>query len=162
MKNLLCFSQYEFDKIMEDKGWNDNNIPEDCAFISIISPESSGFGEEHYFKQNHNNVINLEFEDIFDYKVEYSDSIIYGMNDKQAEELFNFIENNKGKNFYIHCSAGISRSQAVVRFILDYYNDNYDKTSLNPNNPCEFPNLHVLHLLRRCWLKKFIKENYEK
>ena len=50
-------------------------------------------------------------------------------------------EKNKDKNFFIHCSAGISRSQAFVLFIQNTYFE--QKFELNPTNPCISPNGHV-------------------
>lgn len=49
---------------------------------------------------------------------------------------------------YIHCAAGVSRSQGVVRYILDTYGDEYD-VKTNPNNPCLTPNVHVVLMLKR-------------
>ena len=49
---------------------------------------------------------------------------------------------------YIHCAAGVSRSQGVVRYILDTYGDEYD-IKTNPNNPCLTPNVHVVLMLKR-------------
>lgn len=135
---------------MASNGWDDNNLPNNAAFISILSPEEE-YGEEHYFKENHDNVINIRCSDI-DYYFYKAGGITYcGLSDEQAEELFNFIDRNQDKDFYIHCSAGISRSQGVVRFILDYY-DNFEE---NPNNPCLTPNSHITKLLTRCWINKY-------
>ena len=49
---------------------------------------------------------------------------------------------------YIHCAAGVSRSQGVVRYILDTYGDEYD-VKTNPNNPCLTPNVHIVLMLKR-------------
>lgn len=146
MKKVFCYSYCEFCKLMEDNGWNDNNLPTDIAFISIGSGRPKD-NEPHYFKENHDNVINLDFDDITDYTLEGWIGV-KGMSDEQAQELLEFIENNVGKHFYVHCSAGVSRSQAVCRFIVDTY-DEYCEESLRKDNPCLYPNVHVLSLLRR-------------
>ena len=65
--------------------------------------------------------------------------------------LVRFINNSilAGVNtFYIHCSAGLSRSQGVVRYILDTYGDMFD-IETNPDNPCLTPNYHVVRMLKR-------------
>lgn len=49
---------------------------------------------------------------------------------------------------YIHCAAGVSRSQGIVRYILDTYGDEYE-IKTNPNNPCLTPNVHVVLMLKR-------------
>ena len=49
---------------------------------------------------------------------------------------------------YIHCAAGVSRSQGVVRYILDTYGDEYD-IKTNPDNPCLTPNVHIVLMLKR-------------
>ena len=45
---------------------------------------------------------------------------------------------------------GVSRSQGVVRYILDTYGDEYD-IKTNPNNPCLTPNIHVVLMLKRAF-----------
>ena len=50
-------------------------------------------------------------------------------------------------NFYVHCAAGLSRSQAVVRYILDTYTDCLWKT--RAYNPCNYYNNHMLIMLKR-------------
>ncbi len=54
---------------------------------------------------------------------------------------------NGHDNFYVHCAAGISRSQAIVRYILDTYIDIHWKT--RKNNPCTYYNNHMLLMLKR-------------
>lgn len=159
---VWCESFEGFKSLMNKNNWNNETLPDDVAIISICEPNAKD--EYHIFKSK-DNVINLDFYDITDYnllyaygdditesEVKYANSI-KGLTDKQANELFNFIEHNIGKDFYIHCSAGVSRSQGVVRFILDCYSDIYNE--INSNNPCEFPNIHVVSLLKKRFRKKY-------
>ena len=62
-----------FDIVMSENNWNDENRPEDSAFISICClPEiKKGYLEavkketdEHWFKENHENVLNVDSDDI--------------------------------------------------------------------------------------------------
>ena len=72
--------------------------------------------------------------------------------------IVKFIEKHKGKNFYISCRAGKSRSQAVARYILDMYGEEYgynEKESCRKENPCKTPNINVLTKLKRTYYKKF-------
>ena len=52
---------------------------------------------------------------------------------------------------YIHCAVGASRSQGVVRYIVDTYKFTYD-IKLNPNNPNNTYNPHVLMMLKRAYM----------
>lgn len=130
---------YIFSKRLFDKFMSENGIitpPSDMAVVSIGEPTES----EHYFTDSEN-VLNIDFFDVNGYEVEG----IKGMDDSQAEVVFRFMENNIGKDFYIHCRAGVSRSQAVGRFLSDIYG--YEVVSVANNGA--FPNQHVLSLLKQ-------------
>ena len=66
-----------------------------------------------------------------------------------AEKCVKFIEENKDKHFFIHCSAGISRSQAFVKYIKNVYYENDFYT--NPDNPCLHPNGFVFQKLMHAY-----------
>ena len=57
---------------------------------------------------------------------------------------------------YVHCTAGASRSQGVVRYIVDTYGNDYD-IKLNPNNPNNTYNPHVVMMLKRAYTESFVK-----
>lgn len=158
-KNAFAYSHQDFDLYCEANGWNDDNVEEltDKAFISIISSEECQKyyleeDEVHWFKREHPNVINLEFDDITEDIVKDGHKFS-AMTEEQAKKIFDFIENNLGKNFSIHCRAGISRSGAVCSFILHMYDDIYiqhfsEMCRMRPNN-------HVFALLKRCYYEKY-------
>lgn len=158
MKKCWVYNNFDFNFLMAQNNWNDNNIPDNCAFISICEPnyQDEKLGLYHWFSKNRDNIINLDFYDIDSYKLSENESI-KGLSDKQAEELYQFIENNLGKDFYIHCAAGMSRSQGVAKYITDTYFDIYPKESLRIENPCEFPNLHVVSLLKHIYFNKHLQ-----
>lgn len=54
---------------------------------------------------------------------------------------------NGHDNFFVHCAAGLSRSQAIVRYILDIYND--VKWKIRETNPPLYPNNHMILILKR-------------
>ena len=124
-----------FDGTMEQNGWNDRNIPDDSAFISICSlPEiRRGYLEavkhetdEHWFKENHGNVLNIDFDDILEEKAETEYGTAYGMSDEDAAKVIEFIDNNREKqNWYIHCRSGKSRSVATGMFLKKYLKERY-------------------------------------
>ena len=82
---------------------------------------------------------------------EYCD-ILHVLDYDEAFTLVKWIDKRikKDNTIYIHCAAGISRSQGVVRYILDTYGDEYD-IKTNPNNPCLTPNIHVVLMLKRAY-----------
>lgn len=155
---LWCNGFQGFKKILETNNWNDSNLPDNAAFISICCTETDNSSyETHLLSDNHDNVINLDFDDINSYTLKeqfpdderVKDNPARGLNDEQGLQLVKFIENNIGKDIYVHCSAGVSRSQGVVKFILEYYNDYYKESDTNPDNPCKMPNQHVFDVLRK-------------
>ena len=155
---LWCNSFQGFKKILETNNWNDSNLPDNAAFISICCTETDNSSyETHLLSDNHDNVINLDFDDINGYTLKdqfpdddyVKDNPARGLNDEQGLQLVKFIENNIGKDIYVHCSAGVSRSQGVVKFILEYYNDYYKESDTNPDNPCKMHNQHVFDVLRK-------------
>lgn len=149
---LYCYSKNDFDEVCRLNSWDDNNIPEDCAFISICGTEDCQEyylkeSEPHYFKNCHHNVLNLNFDDIPKNTLKWKGITFYGLSLDQAEDIVNFVHNNLGKNFYIHCRAGKSRSQGVIRYILDSFPD-YDFEE-RPENPCTTPNYDVTSKLKQ-------------
>lgn len=164
----MCYSYGMFVRRIQSEGWTDGNLPDDWVFVSIgdYIPEER---EPHPLKSC-GSVLNLDFDDISGYRVweaitdyewdEVSKEIykdVYGMSVEQAGVLFEFLEKSIGKNVMVHCSAGLSRSQGVVRFLLDMYPDVYTEKDTNPNNPCMIPNLYVTSLLKR----EYYKKNYQ-
>ena len=90
-------------------------------------------------------------------------NMIHVMDYEEAFDLVNFIDKNikDHDTIYIHCAAGASRSQGVVRYILDTYGNDYELKT-NPNNPCITPNAHVCMMLKRAYRQLFnnIDEDY--
>lgn len=78
-----------------------------------------------------------------------SKSVIHAMDYEQADKIERFIEMCVEKNLhiYVHCAVGASRSQAVVRYVLDTYPDVHWMT--RQANPCLTPNIHVVRMLKR-------------
>lgn len=130
---------YIFSKRLFDNYMRENCISSptsDMAVVSIGEPTES----EHYF-QDSPQVLNIDFWDVNGYEV----NGIKGLTDEQAETIYNFIASNIGRNFYIHCRAGVSRSQAIGRFLSDIHG--YEVKSITQNGA--FPNQHVLSLLKK-------------
>lgn len=183
---LYCYSIEGFERVMKQLGYgrDDEKLLErdNIAVISICCTDTNPeeykglFAEEHYFhnKSDSSNVLNIEFDDLdpatwigpeFDPE-EASDRDFYYAPDtpnppraldwELSAKIVKFIVHNLGKDFYVHCSAGVSRSQAIARFILDAFswpgNGRYNYKT-RPENPPELPNQHVLRMLKRTYLK---------
>lgn len=140
MNKLYCFNRWAFENYCKEHGWDSDHIPENSAFISICGTHPvQEFvlqeGEYHYLDKG-DSVLNLDFDDINEaiVPIESTDSVAKGLDPLQAELAVRFIKDNLGKDFYIHCRAGHSRSQAFVRYILDMYDTLYD-FQIRPENP---------------------------
>lgn len=129
---IIVLPKIKFDREMEKNGWSDNNLPSDKAFISICCnpiikknylEDHKHKTDEHWFKHNHDNVLNVEFDDIFVPEFETNYGMAYGITDTVAKEIVDFAKKNKDKNeIYIHCMAGRSRSVGVGLALKEYFN----------------------------------------
>jgi hypothetical protein len=152
-KKLWCLDLLSFKNLCETNGW-DKEVPNDIAIISIIgSPQCRDDEEEHICHGD--NVLNLDFDDCspqafgldenvetYTYKSSNTrETTLQFITNEMAKKAVEFINRNIGKDFYIHCFAGVSRSQAFVSYILQNYPQINWET--NPQNPCEFPNYFV-------------------
>ena len=179
---LYCYSHKEFDELMRWLGWeNSPDIGNSTISISSKIDENP----KHWFYDVERN-INLDFNDMtpenwwdkdyydaaFDSFINYDEDLeddffnfnidnisLHAMNYKEAFKLVKFIDEaiKRGDNIYIHCSAGASRSQGVVRYILDTYYDIDWET--RKDNPCLTPNWHVVRMLKRSY--RYMIENGE-
>lgn len=131
-----------------------NNINLD---FDDISPEhwwQSWVDKKDYYDLAFDNYINNISDDIFfTFKTDMFNTQIdlHAMNYEEAFKLVQFIDERikAGDNIYVHCSAGASRSQGVVRYILDtYYDINWETRK---DNQCLTPNWHVVRMLKRVY-----------
>ena len=205
IRNILCYSHYDFDRIMEKNGWIDSP-PKGVSCISICSP-NEGDLSEHWFKNyivvglkdvKNFRVFNLDIDDISPFWFEnheskcYDDAldlynegrikqsnayfshlyisgtnrefvdIVHALDYEEAYNLVDWIDwrIKHDETIYIHCAVGASRSQGVVRYIVDTYGGEYD-IRLNPDNPNNTYNPHVVMMLKRAY-RKFYNNIYEK
>lgn len=173
-RKLLCYSESDFNKLMDAWKWKDGPAPG----TSIISIGSLNEKSVHRFESSLN-VFNLDVDDVgpvwWDEKgYTYDDaqddffnhadsmhSVMFNLDDgthimnfAEAEHLYMFIDLavKREDDIIVHCSAGISRSQAVVRYILDCYPDIQWHT--REANPCIAPNQHIVLMLKRVYRLK--------
>lgn len=114
---------------------------------NLFTNRYDGSEDIHQFSSR-NNVLNLDFDDINE-EVRHCDGgyIATNITKEQADEAVKFIEAHKDCDFYIHCNAGKSRSQAFVKYIMEQYPDIEWET--NPFNLCLYPNVYVSNMLKR-------------
>ena len=131
MGKIYVYPQSEFDKKVKAMGLDDSNVEQakNKAFISIIGTKEClkyylhDDTTKHYFEKNHANVLNLDFDDI-DEDVKWEGHDFKSLTMEQAFQTLDFLEENLKdgpKDIYIHCKAGISRSQAFAAFVYDAY-----------------------------------------
>ena len=207
IRNILCYSHVEFDKIMENNGWIET-LPKGVSCVSICSPNEGDLAE-HWFKNDWNSILedgetrnsrafNLDIDDLSPFWFENHESecydnalelfnngkvkesnryfnylhisgankewvdIVHALDYEEAYNLVDWIDwrIKHDETIYVHCAVGASRSQGVVRYIVDTYGGEYD-IRLNPNNPNNTYNPHVVMMLKRAY-RKFCNDIYKK
>jgi len=150
-------SKNRFDTIMEMNGLDDSNIEErdDFFLISIVDTDKWIDTKEPHFKENHENVLNLVFDDV-EHDGEPSptnwDEGTRAFTEKQAKEVFDFIQKHREKKACIvHCMAGISRSGAIGSFINGYCGGDWE--DFKRTNPQINPNARVHRMLNEAKYK---------
>ena len=111
--------------------FSENNV------ISIITPEhpATNFpNEEVPFSEKYkklDTVLVLKFHDT-DTQAD-DDVVLFNKND--AESIWQFVQKTKsnGRGYVVHCTAGLSRSQAVGYVLNEYFNG---KCGILPNEDC--------------------------
>jgi len=171
MMKIEVFSHYLFDENMRQMGLNNENVDNvNMAFISIIGTKEclTYYLDEgktiHYFNDGHENVLNLDFDDI-DCDVKYNGHLFKTMTMEQAEKTVNFIEKmieNGVEDIKVHCRAGYSRSRATAEFIFRYCKENgIDVEYEDRNNYTTLLNQGVLRRLNNAYWKKHKINGYE-
>lgn len=157
IRKIYCYSRSEFENICIQNGWKEDNVPLDKAFISICSTDDVKSAilkdsEPHYFKEDSDQVLNIDFDDIatpFEFLDEDGLKMAIGISLPQAIKIVRFVDKNIGsRDFLVHCRAGQSRSQAVVRYIIWMYGRLYEIETRKDNPPIT-PNPFVLHTLKK-------------
>ena len=161
-KAIKYFSAANFKSYMKSLGfmgydYNRNVITQDFiesqpfAIISIgnIEADEGNTDEALYLNgcNNHwipdcNNVLNIDFDDV-------AENEKGAFSELQIQEMLCFIEDNKDKEeWFIHCSAGISRSGAVASYLYEWFKSRGDDVVIFPKYP-ETPNYYVKSMLKK-------------
>ena len=151
-------SAADFKHTMKSNDLYDCNIEQrtDVAVISIAnSSEDSEPDDIFANRQRHRNVLNLIFDDVSASGTEplagSSDGDGYVIFDERmACEIAAFVDANKDVAVWIvHCSAGVSRSGAVSRWLKDRLEFKYGIEANNVDGRHAVPNAYVLEVLDR-------------
>lgn len=142
MKQIQAISKKLFDENFTDEKFKYYDY---ACFISILDVDNN----EHKFDLTIDNFLQVRMWDI--------EKDIYNKNDitykkpshTELEKIVKFVNKHKDKIcFIVHCSAGISRSGAVVTFIKEKFINEVDIDKFNKENKYIQPNLYVLKKLR--------------
>ncbi len=150
---VYVFNKRQFDQLMTDNFLSDGNVEErtDVMLISIVDTDQWIESKEPYFDKNHENVFNLQFDDV-EHDGQPSptnfDKGTKAFSEEQANNLFQFIKKNRDKaTCIVHCMAGISRSGAVGAFINGYCRGDWEE--FKRTNPQISPNARVESMLNK-------------
>lgn len=132
-----------------EAGFLNRNLSElfNHAFISILDPDN----EERFYSES-DNFLQVKMWDIDKRVVTDKDKVFELPSDEELTKIVDFCEKHKDKDFFVHCSAGISRSGAVAKYLNETYNftpeDMYfEFRQLYTNNPQIIPNIYIFKRL---------------
>lgn len=156
---VLVVSKPEFNNMMSAAEVSDNNVEEKLKKYALISiNDTFGPWSVSWFDKNHSNVLLLWFDDVERDGERSPTNKEPGraFNEDQVQSLIDFIDDNMDKDFIVHCTAGISRSGAVGRFINDILGGDKEKFLRTNSRIC--PNGRVSRMLNEYYWKKRFKE----
>lgn len=68
-----------------------------------------------------------------------------------AVKIFSFLEKHSGQDIMVHCAAGVSRSPACAKFMIDYLGYQMDELNSRENFFSQH-NTHIYYILKRAML----------
>lgn len=121
---------------------------EGTVVISIGSP-----GESYELKPGWDAILRIEFDDVVKIPLGMGQHNIIACSITHADIMHEFIEKHIEKDFLIHCSAGVSRSVAVGRFMREVHEADLHLHEIHTDEHC---NSRVLRALKdKYWRKQF-------
>ncbi len=122
--------------------WHENLSPENWAWISIGEPEIPDSVISNHILDKLPN-LKISFWDTTEIVHDVLGDAYFPPSEKDAVQIFHFIQENRGKNFIINCKAGISRSGAICKFL----EENFDYEWVSVKDKAR-PNSLLVELLK--------------
>jgi len=142
---IIALSKRVFDGSFSDDVFIERN---DCAFISILDVDNF----ESKYDINIDNFLQVRMWDIEEDCYDCNGKFYLKPSDDELIKIINFIDRHDDKTlFIVHCSAGVSRSGAVVTYIKDKFIDKMstlDRERFLRDNRNIQPNLYILNRLK--------------
>lgn len=142
---IIALSKRVFDGSFSDDVFMERN---DCAFISILDVDNF----ESKYDINIDNFLQVRMWDIEEDCYDCNGKFYLKPSDDELIKIINFIDRHDDKTlFIVHCSAGVSRSGAVVTYIKDKFIDKMstlDRERFLRDNRNIQPNLYILNRLK--------------
>ena len=148
IKTIKAISKAEFDYNFSDEKFKYYDY---AAFISILDCDNN----ESKYDESVSNFLQVKMWDIEDDVIKDNITIYTKPSDKELKRIVDFIEIHKDKQiFIIHCSAGISRSGAVARYLLYRFHNEVDSKKFYKENKFIQPNLYIFYKLKEIFKNK--------
>ncbi len=125
------------------EAWVEQSVPEsDTVCISITEPIGPYRRQDvARIPKGYADLLRVQFQDYDSLKKHPEDAVLFSPT--LAARIARFARKHRGKNFIIHCAAGISRSGAVAEALLQAFPEYEDR------GWPRFPNGHVKSLMKR-------------
>ena len=163
MVEIHTLSAADFKHTMRNNDLYDSNIElrTDLAVISIGNSFEDDLADDifangpssHWFRKQHRNVLNMDFDDIAapgEWKNLSKCNQYVLFDEDMARRIAQFVgENMNASVWIVHCSAGVSRSGAVSKWLKDWLQVKYGIEANNVDGRYASPNPHVLRVLDR-------------
>jgi predicted protein tyrosine phosphatase len=141
MKQVNAIPKSVFDKTFTNEDFKRYDYG---CFISILDIDN----HEQKFDSTIDNFLQVKMWDIERDEYQNGELKYEKPSDSELQKIVNFVNANKDKlAFIVHCSAGISRSGAVVTYIYNKFLFEIDKEKFLRENSRIQPNLYILNRL---------------
>lgn len=127
--------------------WNAETYPHPVPVISFNEWNGLKPNERHTYPlgTHHKDIQRIYCDDV----TEAPDNTYRVFDYIDALKIFTFLDKYPGENIMVHCAAGVSRSPAMVKFMVDYFGYELDTRVITHSEPFKCHNTHVYYTLKR-------------